>query len=189
MKKFNTLEETLDYLKSLDDFNIVSKFKICEDCVYAEDEDQLSIIHLFDRRLIERFEVTEHVEKVVRDHTAVQNVSDVLTDYLDSNDVISFSINRDNTIHVKFTDDHVLLVEVFYLDRHLELEVTSKYRLEIDNFDERISLSTRDRIDLEDLIETIKTFDQRANRLIEASKDLIASTEMNANYENYRSIN
>lgn len=170
MKKFNTLEETLDYLKSLDDFNIVSKFKTCEDCVYAEDEDQLSIIHLFDRRLIERFEVTEHVEKVVRDHTAVQNVSDVLTDYLDFNDVISFSINRDNTIHVKFTDDHVLLVEVFYLDRHLELEVAAKYRIEDDQTFERISLSTKDRIELKDLFDTIEKFDQRANRLIEASK-------------------
>ena len=54
MKKFNTLEETLDYLKSLDDFNIVSKFKACEDCVYAEDEDQLSIIHSFIRPSIDR---------------------------------------------------------------------------------------------------------------------------------------
>ena len=170
MKKFNTLEETLDYLKSLDDFDVVERFYSYQDDVYAEDDYQRSIFHLEDRRIIERFEVTEHVEKVVRDHTAVQNVSDVLTDYLDSNDVISFSTNRDNTIHVKFTDDHVLLVEVFYLDRHLELEVAAKYRIEDDQTFERISLSTKDRIELKDLFDTIEKFDQRANRLIEASK-------------------
>jgi hypothetical protein len=171
MEKFNTLEETLDYLKSLDDFNIVSKFKACEDCVYAEDEDQLSIIHLFDRRLIERFEVTEHVEKVVRDRTALQHVSNILQDYLDAKDIIAFSLTLDNSIHIKFEDERVLLVEVFYFeDNHLTLEVAAKYRIEDDQTFERISLSTKDRIELKDLFDTIEKFDQRANRLIEASK-------------------
>lgn len=68
MKKFETLKETLDYLKSLDDFNIVERFYSYQNDVYAEDDYQRSIFHLEDRRLIERFEVTEHVEKVVRDH-------------------------------------------------------------------------------------------------------------------------
>ena len=171
MKKFNTLEETLDYLKSLDDFNIVSKFKTCEDCVYAEDEDQLSIVHLFDRRLIERFEVTGHVEKIVKDRTALQHVSNALKDYLYAKDIIAFSLTRDNSIHIKFEDEHVLLVEVFYFeDNHLTLEVAAKYRIEDDQTFERISLSTKDRIELKDLFDTIEKFDQRANRLIEASK-------------------
>ena len=30
MKKFNTLQEVLDYLKSLDDFDIISHFKASE---------------------------------------------------------------------------------------------------------------------------------------------------------------
>lgn len=170
MKKFNTLEETLDYLKSLDDFNIVSKFKTCEDCVYAEDEDQLSIIHLFDRRLIERFEVTRHVEKIVKDRTALQHVSNILQDYLDAKDIIAFSLTLDNSIHIKFEDEHVLLVEVFYFEDNLTLEVAAKYRIEDDQTCERISLSTKDRIELKDLFDTIEKFDQRANRLIEASK-------------------
>lgn len=170
MKKFNTLEETLDYLKSLDDFNIVERFYSYQDDVYAEDDYQRSIFHLADRRIVERFEVTSHSEKIVKDRTALQHVSNILQDYLDAKDIIAFFLTLDNTIHVKFTDDHVLLVEVFYLDRHLELEVAAKYRIEDDQTFERISLSTKDRIELKDLFDTIEKFDQRANRLIEASK-------------------
>ena len=170
MKKFETLEETIDYLKSLDDFNIVDRFYACEDCVYAEDYDLRSIFHLVDRRIVERFEVTGHVEKIVKDRTALQHVSNILQDYLDAKDIIAFSLTRDNSIHIKFEDDHVLLVEVFYLEDNLTLEVAAKYRLEDDQTYERISLSTKDRIEMKDLFDTIEKFDQRANRLIEASK-------------------
>ena len=170
MKKFNTLKEVLDYLKSLDDFDIVDQFKASDDAVYAEDKNLRSIFHVVDHRIIERFEVTGHVEKIVKDQTALQHVSDVLKDYLDAKDIISFSITRDNSIHIKFKDDHVLLVEVFYLEDNLTLEVAAKYRLEDDQTYERISLSTKDRIEMKDLFATIEKFDQRANRLIEASK-------------------
>ena len=170
MKKFNTLKEVLDYLKSLDDFDIVDQFKASDDAVYAEDKNLRSIFHVVDHRIIERFEVTGHVEKIVKDQTALQHVSDVLKDYLDAKDIISFSITRDNSIHIKFKDDHVLLVEVFYLEDNLTLEVAAKYRLEDDQTYERISLSTKDRIELKDLFQTIETFDQKAKRLIEASQ-------------------
>ena len=171
MKKFNTLEETLDYLKSLDDFDIVERFYSYQDDVYVEDDYQRSIFHLEDRRIIERFEVTGHVEKIVKDRTALQHVSDILQDYLDAKDIIAFSLTLDNSIHIKFEDEHVLLVEVFYFeDNHLTLEVAAKYRIEDDQTFERISLSTKDRIELKDLFDTIEKFDQRANRLIEASK-------------------
>ena len=170
MKKFETLEETIDYLKSLDDFNIIDRFYACKDCVYAEDYDLRSIFHLVDRRIVERFEVTGHVEKIVKDRTALQHVSNILQDYLDAKDIIAFSLTRDNSIHIKFEDDHVLLVEVFYLEDNLTLEVAAKYRLEDDQTYERISLSTKDRIEMKDLFDTIEKFDQRANRLIEASK-------------------
>ena len=171
MKKFETLKETLDYLKSLDDFNIIDRFCACEDCVYAEEYDLRSIFHLVDRRIVEKFEVTSHVEKIVKDRTALHHVSNVLQDYLDVKDIIALSLTRDNSIHVKFTDDHVLLVEVFYFeDNHLTLEVAAKYRIEDDQTYERISLSTKDRIELKDLFKTIEAFNQRANRLIEASK-------------------
>ena len=170
MKKFKTLDETLNYLKSLDDFDIVERFYSYQDDVYAEDDYQRSIFHLEDRRIVEKFEVTSRVEKIVKDRTALQHVSNVLQDYLDACKIIAFSLNLDNSIHVKFEDDHVLSVEVFYLDRHLELEVTAKYRIEDDQTFERISLSTKDRIELKDLFDTIDKFDQRANRLIEASK-------------------
>ena len=170
MKKFNTLQEVLDYLKSLDDFGIISQFKASDDVVYAEDQSLRSIFHVVDRRIIERFEVNRHVEKIVKDHTAVQHVSNALLDHLDAREIVSFSLNRDNAIHIKFEDDHVLLVEVFYYEGKLTLEVASKYRLEDDQTCERISLSTKDRIELKDLFQTIEMFDQKANRLIEASK-------------------
>lgn len=170
MKKFNTLQEVLDYLKSLDDFGIISQFKASDDAIYAEDQSSRSIFHIVDRRIIERFEVTRHVEKIVKDQTAVQHVSNALLDHLDARDIVSFSLNRDNTIHIKFEDDHVLLVEVFYCESNLTLEVASKYRIEDDQTCERISLSTKDRIELKDLFQTIETFDQRAKRLIEASR-------------------
>ena len=170
MKKFETLEETLDYLKSLDDFNIVERFYSYQDDVYAEDDYQRSIFHIVDRRIIEKFEVTSHAEKIVKDRTALQHVSNILQDYLDAKDIIAFSLTRDNSIHVKFKDEHVLLVEVFYLEDKLTLEVAAKYRLEDDQTCERISLSTKDRIEMKDLFDTIEKFDQRADRLIEASK-------------------
>lgn len=170
MKKFETLKETLDYLKSLDDFNIIDRFYACEDCVYAEDYDLRSIFHLVDYRIVEKFEVTSHVEKIVKDQTALHHVSNALKDYLDVKDIIALSLTRDNSIHVKFKDEHVLLVEVFYFEDELSLEVAAKYRLENDQTFERISLSTKDRIELKDLFDTIEKFDQRANRLIETSK-------------------
>lgn len=102
MKKFNTLQEVLDYLKSLDDFDIISHFKASDDAVYAEDQNLRSIFHIVDRRIIERFEVTGHVEKIVKDQTAVQHVSDALLDHLDAREIVAFSLNRDNTIHIKF---------------------------------------------------------------------------------------
>lgn len=170
MKKFNTLQESLDYLKSLDDFGIISQFKASDDTVYAEDQSLRSIFHVVDRRIIERFEVTRHVEKIVKDQTAVQHVSNALIDHLDARDIVSFSLNRDNTIHVKFEDDHVLLVEVFYYEDNLTLEVASKYRVEDDQTCERISLSTKDRIELKDLFQTIEMFDQKAKKLIEVSQ-------------------
>lgn len=170
MKKFNTLQEVLDYLKSLDDFNIISQFKASDDAVYAEDQNLRSIFHIVDRRIIERFEVTGHIEKIFKDRTAVQHVSNALLDHLDAREIVEFSLNRDNTIHIKFEDEHVLLVEVFYYEGNLTLEVASKYRVEDDQTCERISLSTKDRIELKDLFETIEMFDQKANRLIEASK-------------------
>lgn len=170
MKKFNTLQEVLDYLKSLDDFGIISQFKASDDAIYAEDQSLRSIFHVVDRRIIERFEVTHHVEKIVKDRNAVQYVSNALIDHLDAREIVSFSLNRDNTIHIKFKDDHVLLVEVFYSNDRLELEVAAKYRLEDDQTCERISLSTKDRIELKDLLQTIETFDHKANRLIESSK-------------------
>lgn len=169
MKKFETLKETLDYLKSLDDFNIVERFYSYRDDVYAEDDYQRSIFHIVDRRIIEKFEVTSHVEKIVKDRTALQHVSKALQDYLDVKDLIALSLTRDNSIHVKFKDEHVLLVEVFYLEDKLTLEVAAKYRLEDDQTCERISLSTKDRIEMKDLFDTIEKFDHRANRLIEAS--------------------
>lgn len=170
MKKFNTLQEVLDYLKSLDHFGIISQFKASDDAVYAEDQSLRSIFHVVDRRIIERFEVTHHVEKIVKDRTAVQHVSNALLDHLDAREIVALSLNRDNTIHIKFEDEHVLLVEVFYYEGNLTLEVAAKYRLEDDQTCERISLSTKDRIELKDLFQTIETFDQKANRLIEASK-------------------
>ena len=171
MKKFETLKETLDYLKSLDDFNIVERFYSYQNDVYAEDDYQRSIFHLEDRCIIEKFEVTSHAEKIVKDQTALQHVSNALQDYLDVKEIIALSLTRDNSIHVKFKDEHVLLVEVFYFEDELSLEVAAKYRLENDQTCERISLSTKDRIELKDLFDTIEKFDQRANRLIEASKD------------------
>ena len=170
MKKFETLREVLDYLKSLDDFGIISRFKASDNAVYAEDKNLISIFHIVDRRIIERFEVTGHVEKIVKDRTAVLHVSDALLDYLDAREIVAFSLNRDNTIHIKFEDDHVLLVEVFYYEGKLTLEVASKYRIEDDQTCERISLSTKDRIELKDLFQTIETFDQKAKRLIELSQ-------------------
>lgn len=170
MKKFNNLEETLDYLKSLDHFGIISQFKASDDAIYAEDQSLRSIFHVVDRRIIERLEVTRHVEKIVKDQTAVQHVSNALLDHLDARDIVSFSLNRDNTIHIKFEDDHVLLVEVFYYEDKLTLEVASKYRVEDDQTCERISLSTKDRIELKDLFKTIETFDQKAKKLIEVSQ-------------------
>lgn len=171
MKKFNTLKEVLDYLKSLDDFNVISQFRASDDAVYAEDKNLRSIFHVADHRIIERFEVTGHVEKIVKDRTALQHVSNALKDYLDAKDIIAFSLTRDNSIHIKFEDEHVLLVEVFYFeDNHLTLEVAAKYRIEDDQTFERISLSTKDRIEMKNLFDTIEKFDQRANRLIEASK-------------------
>ena len=170
MKKFNTLQEVLDYLKSLDDFNIINRFYSHIDRVYAEDCDLRSIFHLADRRIIERFEVTCHVEKTIKDRTALQHVSNALQEYLDSHEIVAFPLNLNNSIHIKFEDDHVLLVEVFYLEDNLTLEVAAKYRLEDDQTCERISLSTKDRIEMKDLFATIEKFDQRANRLIEASK-------------------
>ena len=170
MKKFNTLEETLDYLKSLDDFDVVERFYSYQDDVYAEDDYQRSIFHLEDRRIVERFEVTGHVEKIVKARTALQHVSNILQDYLDAKDIIAFSLTLDNSIHIKFEDEHVLLVEVFYFEDNLTLEVAAKYRIEDDQTCERISLGTKDRIELKDLFDTIERFDQRADRLIEASK-------------------
>lgn len=170
MKKFNTLEETLDYLKSLDDFNIVERFYSYQDDVYAEDDYQRSIFHIVDRRIVERFEVTGHAEKIVKDRTALQHVSNVLQDYFDAKELISFRLNLDNSIHIKFEDEHVLSVEVFCYENNLTLEVAAKYRIEDDRTCERISLSTKDRIELKDLFDTIEKFDRRANRLIEASK-------------------
>lgn len=171
MKKFNTLQEALDHLKSLDDFNIIYDLRVFDGCVYAEDHSLRSIFHLEDQRIIERFEVTGHAEKIVQDQTALQHVSDVLQDYFDSREILSFSLARDNSVHIKFKDEHVLLVEVFYLDRHLELEANAKYRIDDDQTYSRISLSTKDRIEMKDLFNTIEKFDQKANRLIEASKD------------------
>lgn len=170
MKKFNTLQEVLDYLKSLDDFEVISQFKASDDAVYAEDQSSRSIFHVVDRRIIERLEVTRHLEKIVKDQTAVQHVSNNLIDQLDARDIVSFSLNRDNTIHIKFEDDHVLLVEVFYYEGKLTLEVASKYRVEDDQTCERISLSTKDRIELKDLFQTIEMFDQKAKKLIEVSQ-------------------
>lgn len=170
MKKFNNLQEVLDYLKSLDDFRIISQFKASDDAVYAEDQSLRSIFHVVDRRIIERFEVTRHVEKIVKDQTAVQHISNALLDHLDARDIVSFSLNRDSTIHIKFEDDHVLLVEVFYYEGKLTLEVASKYRVEDDQTCERISLSTKDRIELKDLFQTIEMFDQKAKKLIEVSQ-------------------
>ena len=166
MKKFETLDETLDYLKSLDDFGIISQFQASDDAVYAEDKHLRSIFHIVDRRIIERFEVTGHAEKIVKDQTAVQYVCNDLLDHLDAREIVAFSLNRDNTIHIKFEDDHVLLVEVFYYEGKLTLEVASKYRIEDDQTCERISLSTKDRIELKDLFQTIETFDQKAKKLI-----------------------
>ena len=170
MKKFNTLREVLDYLKSLDDFDIVDRFEVFDGGICGKDKDLDTIIYLVDSKLVERFEVTEHVEKVVRDHAALHHVSNALQDYLDVKDLIALSLTRDNSIHVKFKDEHVLLVEVFYFEDELTLEVAAKYRIEDDQTCERISLSTKDRIELKDLFDTIEKFDQRANRLIEASK-------------------
>lgn len=166
MKKFESQKEVLEYLKSLDDFGIISRFKASDNAVYAEDKNLISIFHIVDRRIIERFEVTGHVEKIVKDRTAVLHVSDALLDYLDAREIVAFSLNRDNTIHIKFEDDHVLLVEVFYYEGKLTLEVASKYRIEDDQTCERISLSTKDRIELKDLFQTIETFDQKAKKLI-----------------------
>ena len=170
MKKFESQKEVLEYLKSLDDFGIISRFKASDNAVYAEDKNLISIFHIVDRRIIERFEVTGHVEKIVKDRTAVLHVSDALLDYLDAREIVAFSLNRDNTIHIKFEDDHVLLVEVFYYEGKLTLEVASKYRIEDDQTCERISLSTKDRIELKDLFQTIETFDQKAKKLIELSQ-------------------
>lgn len=170
MKKFNNLQEVLDYLKSLDDFEVISQFKVSDDAVYAEDQSLRSIFHVVDRRIIERLEVNRHVEKIVKDQTAVQHVSNALLDHLDAREIVSFSLNRDNTIHIKFEDDHVLLVEVFYYEGKLTLEVASKYRVEDDQTCERISLSTKDRIELKDLFQTIEMFDQKAKKLIEVSQ-------------------
>lgn len=170
MKKFNTMQEVLDYLKSLDNFGIISQFKASDDAIYAEDQSLRSIFHVVDRRIIERFEVTRHVEKIVKDQTAVQHVSNALLDHLDAREIVAFSLNRDNTIHIKFEDDHVLLIEVFYYEDNLTLEVASKYRVEDDQTCERISLSTKDRIELKDLFQTIETFDQKAKKLIEVSQ-------------------
>lgn len=170
MKKFNTLQEVLDYLKSLDDFNVVERFYSYRDNVYAEDDHRRSIFRLEDRRIVEKFEVTHHVEKIVKDQTAFQHVYNVLQDYLDAKDIVAFSLNLDNSIHIKFEDEHVLSVEVFYYEGKLTLEVASKYRVEDDQTCERISLSTKDRIRLKDLFQTIETFDQKAKKLIEASK-------------------
>lgn len=169
MKKFNTLQEVLDHLKSLDDFEVIECLKVCEDCVYAEDDHQRSIIHLFDRRLIDRFEVTGLVEQIFKEQCATQHVSDSLKDHLDISKILEFS-TYERKIHIKFKDDHVLLVEVFYSNDRLELEVASKYRLEDDQICERISLSTKERIELKDLFQTIETFDQKAKKLIEASQ-------------------
>lgn len=170
MKKFNTLQEVLDYLKSLDDFGIISQFKASDNVVYAEDKNLISIFQVVDCRIIERFEVTHHVEKIVKDRTAVQHVSNTLLDHLDAREIVAFSLNRDNTIHIKFEDDHVLLVEVFYYEGKLTLEVASKYRIEDDQTCERISLRAKDRIELKDLFQTIETFDQKAKKLIEVSQ-------------------
>lgn len=170
MKKFNNLQEVLDYLKSLDDFEVISQFKVSDDAVYAEDQSLRSIFHVVDRRIIERLEVNRYVEKIVKDQTAVQHVSNALLDHLDAREIVSFSLNRDNTIHIKFEDDHVLLVEVFYYEGKLTLEVASKYRVEDDQTCERISLSTKDRIELKDLFQTIEMFDQKAKKLIEVSQ-------------------
>lgn len=170
MKKFDTLQEALDHLKSLDDFGIIYNLRSCHDCIYAEDQDLRSIFRLADRHIIERFEVTGHAEKIVKDRTALQHVSNVLQDYLDAREIVAFSLNRDNTIHIKLEDDHVLLVEVFYYEGKLTLEVATKSRVEDDQTYERISLSTKDRIELKDLFQTIETFDQKAKKLIEASQ-------------------
>lgn len=170
MKKFNTLQEVLDYLKSLDDFGIINQFKASDNVVYAEDKNLISIFQVVDRRIIERFEVTHHVEKIVKDRTAIQHVSNALLDHLDAREIVAFSLNRDNTIHIRFEDDHVLLVEVFYSNDRSELEVAAKYHVEDDQTCERISLSTKDRIELNDLFQTIDTFDRRAKKLIEVSQ-------------------
>ena len=170
MKKFESMQEVLDHLKSLDDFEVIECLKVCEDCVYAEDDYQRSIIHLFDRRLINRFEVTGHVEQIFKEQCATQYISDLLKDYLDISKILEFS-TYERKIHIKFKDDHVLLVEVFNLNDRLELEVASKYRLENAQICEQISLSTRDRIEIKDLFEKIETFDQKAKKLIEASRN------------------
>ena len=170
MKKFDTLQEALDYLKSLDDFEVIDCLKVDEDCIYAEDEYHRSIMNLFDRQLINRFEVTGHVEQIFKEQCATQHVSSELKDYLDLNQILAFS-TYERKIHIKFKDEHVLLVEVFNLNDRLELEVASKYRLENAQICERISLSTRDRIEIKDLFETIETFDQKAKKLIEASRN------------------
>ena len=169
MKKFNTLQEVLDYLKSLDDFGIISQFKASDDAVYAEDKHLRSIFHVVDRRIIERFEVTHHVEQIFKEQCSTRHVSDSLKDHLDISKILEFS-TYERKIHIKFKDDHVLLVEVFYSNDRLELEAASKYRLEDDQICERISLSTKDRIELKDLFQTIETFDQKAKKLIEASQ-------------------
>lgn len=169
MKKFNTLQEVLDYLKSLDDFEVIQCLKVCEDCIYAEDDHQRSIIHLFDSRLRDRFEVTGHVEQIFKEQCATRHVSDSLKDHLDIGKILEFS-TYERKIHIKFEDAQVLLVEVFYYEGKLTLEVASKYRVEDDQTCERISLSTKDRIELKDLFQTIETFDQKAKKLIEASQ-------------------
>lgn len=169
MKKFESIQEVLDHLKSLDDFEVIECLKVCEDCVYAEDDHHRSIIHLFDRRLIDRFEVTGLVEQIFKEQCATQHVSNSLKDHLDISKILEFS-TYERKIHIKFKDDHVLLAEVFYSNDRLELEAASKYCLEDDQICERISLSTKERIELKDLFQTIETFDQKAKKLIEASK-------------------
>lgn len=171
MKKFDTLQEALDYLKSLDDFDIIKRFYSHQGYAYAEVHDMRSIFHLDDRRIIERFEITHHVEKIVKDQTALRHVSKVLQDYLNKTEIVEFSFTLSNSILIKFEDEHILLVEVFYFEGKLTLEVASKYRIEDDQICERISLSTKDRIELKDLFQTIETFDQRAKKLIEASQN------------------
>lgn len=168
MKKFASQEEVLEYLKSLDDFGVISRLKVSENYVCAENENQRSIMNLLDRRLTDRFEVTGHVEQIVKERCATQHVSNALKDYLDIREILEFA-TYERKIHIKFKDEHVLLVEVFYFEDKLALEVAAKYRLEDDHTCERISLSTKDRIEMKDLFDTIEKFDRRADRLLEAS--------------------